>query len=546
MNQPSIVPSVDEKTDGGPEDQGGAPFPPEADLTGQERLAWNVFAGWAGYLVVAATGFLAPRIMDRKLGQESLGVWDFGWSLVSYFGLTQLGVGSSVQRYVAKYRAAGDVASLRIVTSSATGFNLVASACTLFFTAVCAWLVPHMLHTELASEVRSARWLVVLLGVTVATQMAMQVYQGVLAGCHRFDVLNAVTASLEILNSLMIIAVLYAGGGLVALGVVCLGFQLTADISRMTLAHRICPELRLTLADVQWGEARRLLKYGLKATVYSISSLLLIQANKLTVGGAFGLAALAVFSRPLALIRMIETFAAKFAYVLVPTSSSLQSSGQHEKLSLLLLHTARVGTGLALPMILFLAILGDQVMLIWMGSRYQPGPSMLILSLGFLGAVALAPVSALLFGMNLHGWPALAALIAAAASALLGMLNASLLGWGLTGPALAVALPLTASQVFLSIYACRKFDLPLSRFVGYAFGAPLACIVPFALALLASRVLFQERPLLAILAGALAGAATIPPLYWRFVIPEGMRLQIRGLPAQWRAARLLKKAGAGA
>ena len=67
--------------------------PPRPDLTGRDRMAWNVFAGWAGYFVMAIAGFLAPRVMDRSLGQESLGVWDFGWSLVTYFNLTQLGVG---------------------------------------------------------------------------------------------------------------------------------------------------------------------------------------------------------------------------------------------------------------------------------------------------------------------------------------------------------------------------------------------------------------------------------------------------------------------
>ena len=86
------------------------------------------------------------------------------------------------------------------------------------------------------------------------------------------------------------------------------------------------------------------------------------------MGAAFGLVALAVFSRPLALIRMIETFGAKFAYVLTPTASSLQSSGQHERLAQLLLQAGRLGTALALPMILLLAVLGDPIMLAWMGA----------------------------------------------------------------------------------------------------------------------------------------------------------------------------------
>jgi O-antigen/teichoic acid export membrane protein len=534
MSQP--LTSASRKNEGDRDVRDGAPSPPRADVTGQERLAWNVFAGWASYFIVAATGFVAPRVMDRKLGQETLGVWDFGWSMVSYFGLTQLGVGSAVQRYVAKYRAAGDALGLRRLVSSVMGLSLASSALTLGLTIACVWWLPLMLRADLVSESRSARWVVLLLGTTIAVQLAFQLYTGVLAGCHRFDLMNAISATFEVLTAVSIVVVLLAGGGIVALGVVCLAFQLMTDLTRAVWAHRACPELRVKLTDADWGEARQLLKYGIKATVYSISSLLVIQANKLTVGGAFGLATLAVFSRPIALIGMIQSFAGKFANVLTPTASSLQSREQHAELSSLALETARLGASLALPMLLLLAVLGDPIMLLWMGSRYEPGPSMLILSLGFLGVVALAPVNAILFGMNLHGQLALATLVAAGTSALLGVLNGSVLRWGLTGAALAIALPLTASQAYLAAYACRKFGLALPRFVRYAFGTPLACVTPYVLALLASRLVFRERPLLAVLAGIGLGGPTILPLYWRFVVPEGLKTQIRRMPEQMRGA----------
>jgi len=50
-----------------------------------------------------------PRMIDQRLGQELLGVWDFAWSLVHYFEFIQMGLTSSVNRYVAKYRAVGDM-----------------------------------------------------------------------------------------------------------------------------------------------------------------------------------------------------------------------------------------------------------------------------------------------------------------------------------------------------------------------------------------------------------------------------------------------------
>ncbi len=511
---------------------------PKGDLTGQERLAWNVFAGWGGYLIVSLAGFIAPPVMDRKLGQAALGVWDFGWSLVTYFALTQLGVASSVNRYVAKHRAASDVVGLRRVTSSVGALNLTAASLAFLLAALSAWALPWLLRAELAAELPAARVLVVLLGLTVATQMFFQVHQGVLAGCYRFDILNAITATVEVANSLAIVAVLLAGGGLVALGATCLLCQVAAGLMRMYWAARICPEARINLAEADWNEAKRLLKFGVKAFVYSLSGLLVIQANKLIVGGVLGVATLAVFSRPLALIRVIETFAHKFAYVLTPTASSLQSSGQHERLLKFLLQGARLGTALTLPMVLTLAILGDLIMLIWMGPRYAAGPLTIILALGHFGTVAMWPVTMILVGMNRHGWPAVATVTAAALSVLLGLLNAFVLGWGMTGAALAVALPLLGSAAFVAIYACREFGVDGWTFVK-ALRAPIACGIPFALILLASRALWPGRPILAVLGGLALAGPMIVLLYWRFVIPEELKAQVSRLVA--RARRLVAR-----
>src|SRR5690348_219890 len=89
-----------------------APEPSVDDLTGRDRMVSNVLASWAGHLVFIVAGFVMPRQIDRHIGQVGLGVWDFGWTAVNYFFLAQIGVGVSVNRYVARYRAAQDVAGL--------------------------------------------------------------------------------------------------------------------------------------------------------------------------------------------------------------------------------------------------------------------------------------------------------------------------------------------------------------------------------------------------------------------------------------------------
>ena len=82
----------------GADDAVAEPRAASSDPSGQDRMAWNVMASWAGHAVFIVAGFIMPRFIDRTIGQEALGIWDFAWSVVSYFGLAEIGVGASVGR----------------------------------------------------------------------------------------------------------------------------------------------------------------------------------------------------------------------------------------------------------------------------------------------------------------------------------------------------------------------------------------------------------------------------------------------------------------
>src|SRR5688500_952816 len=75
-------------------------------------LLRNVLWSWGGHAVMIAAGFLLPRFIDREAGRDVLGVWDFSWSMVGYFSLIQLGIGASVNVYVAKHLADNDTKQL--------------------------------------------------------------------------------------------------------------------------------------------------------------------------------------------------------------------------------------------------------------------------------------------------------------------------------------------------------------------------------------------------------------------------------------------------
>ena len=512
-----------------PEPASPGPSPPAVDLTGRERMVRNVLFSWGGFIATAVVAFVHPRVMDRTLGQEAVGIWDFGWSLVAYFALAQFGVGSAITRYVALHRASGDVLGLRRVVSSVNCINWAAASLGLVLTAVFTWLAPRMLSAGSASHGQEARWVVALIGATVVSEIGFAVFPGIIGGCHRFDLNNAITAGFEILTWLTAISALLLGGGLVTVAFICLIFELATEAARVTYAYRVCPEMSLRFRYADMTQARGLLSFGLKSQLGSLSGLMIIQANKLFVGAYLGPAALAVFSRPLTLLKVVDTFASRLGSIVSPAASSLQARGQAAEIRTLVQDSTRAGMALVLPMVLTLAILGDPIMVLWMGGRYRPGLIVVTLSAGMLLALALRPVQSILLGLNLHGRISMASFVGAVLSLGLGWLNAEVLGWGLAGAAVAVALPtFLVAGVYVIGYASRSVELPIGQYLRHSFLPPLACGVPLLLVLLAARVLFSGTPALAVGVGVTVGGLVLAPLYWRFLLTPHMRAKVRG------------------
>src|ERR1700760_3432566 len=115
----------------------------QVDRTGRSRLVSNVLFTWGGQLVFFVSGFIMPRMIDHKLGQDVLGVWDFSWALIAYFRFVDMGVTASVNRYVARHYGKGEIEGINRVVSSATFALALAALVILAATVVAVLTLPY-------------------------------------------------------------------------------------------------------------------------------------------------------------------------------------------------------------------------------------------------------------------------------------------------------------------------------------------------------------------------------------------------------------------
>ncbi|MGB2986396.1 MAG: oligosaccharide flippase family protein [Phycisphaerae bacterium] len=514
---------------------------PQSDVTGRDRITRNVLASWGGYGVFIVAGFIMPRLIDTRIGQEALGVWDFAWSLVAYFSLVQAGVVSSVNRFVAKYQAVGDLDGVNRAVSSVSCVLLIMGIVVLGLTVSATLAVPRLLSNQLAGYVGDAKWLVFLLGVSLAVQIAFSGFGGVITGCHRWDLHNYIDAGSYAATVAGMIAVLSFGGGLPGLALMNLCGQVAGRAVRCVLAYRVFPGLHVRLAYAHWSDARRMIAFGGKSFVHSMTELLLNQTTNILILAYLGPASLAVYARPRALVRHVTTLVRKYAYVLGPTASSLHAVGQKQELGSLLTQGTRYAAYIALPMILVLAILGGPILHLWMGSHYEHGPLLAILAVGYFGTIIQESVLAVLWGMNLHGRPGLAKLAAGLCVIAMVIVMLGPLRLGLIATAIAVTVPLTiVNGVYVPIYACHRTGLSVRQYLRDAMQGPVLCAIPFGLSLVGVRIVFAGNPLVTLAYGGLVGGVVLALLYWKYVLPSGLKIRLTRRLSLLRSSRCAK------
>jgi len=538
-NEPEIQPNISHKSG-----------KPPGDVTGRDRMAGNIVANWAGYAVFVAAGFILPRVINGQLGKELLGVWDFAWALVAYFGLVQVGVVSSVNRYVAKYRAAGDVDGVNRSVSSVTSVLLVMGIVILCLTLAATMLIPTFFSERLAKHaadaeqvagyIADAKRVVLLLGVSLAIETAFAAFGGVLTGCYRYGLHSAIHAGCHAATAVGMIVVLFLEGGLPQLAWVYFFGGLANRVIRCLVAYRVYPQLRIRPAYVDFRLARNMITFGGKSFIPSVADMLLNQTTSVLILAYLGPAALAVYSRPRALVRHVLTLVLKYAHVLTPTASSLHVMGKRDDLQELLTKGIRFAASITLPMTITLVILGGPILKLWMGDDFKEPVLMAVLILGHVASIMQLPMLTVLMGLNAHGRVGIAKLISAICGVVMVVLVLAVLKGSLVGVALAIAIPITiANGIYVPIYTCRRLDMSLRRCITEALQTPVLCSIPFVVSLVAVRFLFADSYVLELIVGAAVGGCILTPLYWRYLLPAGLKQKT----ARWVAARWVNRAG---
>jgi O-antigen/teichoic acid export membrane protein len=455
----------------------------------------NVGSSWFSLGLNILVGiFLSPFILHR-LGDAAFGLWVLVFAITGYYGLFDLGIRSSIVRYVAKYSANNEHDELnRLVNTALFSYSAIGAVAMLL-----TFLASHYIDSIFrvpASFHSTARLLLLMVGSAVSLGFPLGVAGGILEGLQRFYVLNFTNVCSTLLRALLIVIALRHGYGLLTLALITVTLPLLGNLVNAGVVLSILP-LHFHPKYLNRESLHRIATYSGPTFMIIIASRLRFKTDAMVIGTFVSSAAITYFTIGARLVDYMGEVVSSLAQIFIPMSSRSDAIGDSEQLKRIFIAGNRACALIVFPLTASLIILGKSVIEVWVGVRYVATsyPVLLMLVIPTATMLAQAACGRVLFGMAKHKTLALAVLLEGTANLILSIVLVR--RFGILGDAAGTAIPLLCTTLFfLPRHTCRILGVRVWTYVREGFLLPLILSIPLIAVLLLIRSRFGAHNLL--------------------------------------------------
>jgi O-antigen/teichoic acid export membrane protein len=446
------------------------------------HIARSVLSNWFSTVATLAVGFfLAPFIVHR-LGNVAYGVWVLAISSVSYLTLLDLGMASSVIRFVSKGYSTKDHEGASEALSAVLWCRLQISALILVLTGLLAAIFPKVFKVP-ADLVHDARSALLLIGLTTAIAMSFGVFSSTLSALHRYDLRSYISLTQLTIRVSGVVLVLRTGHGILAIACCELVAAIVGNSLLYIFARKVYPELTIQLRKPEWDVVRKIWSYSVYAFMVTIAVQLVYQTDNLVVGAFVSSAAVTFYSIGNQLCRYTDQIIGGITSTFTPAASTYESAGDFAGLRNLYFNGTRFTMALSLPIVITLILRGGTFIGLWMGPQYSKvsGTVLAILATALMFSLQNTTAGAIAFGIEKHKMLAKWSTAEGVSNLVLSILLAR--KFQLYGVAIGTLVPsLVIHIICWPRYVCKLVNVSYKEVFLNVWGPVFLCAAPFAAA----------------------------------------------------------------
>jgi O-antigen/teichoic acid export membrane protein len=454
----------------------------------------NVGSNWVGMLVAAVVGIVLFRTIRHNLG-ASFGVWALLSTGLRYPMILERAFSLSTNRFVAFYRENTEQMN-RFVSASFSilmglAFLIIAAAVLLSF------FVSDIFTAITSESAHEAQITCILVGATLALRIVGATFGGALRGYQYHTRSNAVAITANLLRLVLTLGILALWKSMIA---VQLAFVTAAAVSVLlmfSVARKSIEGFKIVVSKIGKNTIRELFRHTGHATARSGSMVFMFSTLVLIVGKVGSTEDVEVYVIASLIPSFIRGLLAGTQNVFLPVITSLNATGQTEKVKAVITKGTHISSALACALLIMLFVFAREVLAIWFEEAVPPQTVLVmrvliisVLSRGFFGIwlPSLAGIG------HLRGLT-IASITTAAGAIILELIL--LQGFVSVPMAASIALVIVLwvyMGIWLPLYGLRKLEMHLYEYLKDSLSQPLAAsLVSITSLWILSSILLREN-----------------------------------------------------
>lgn len=427
---------------------------------------------------IFSTMLFTPFLI-RTLGQAEYGVYQLVTSLTSYLVLLDLGVGNSVIRYVAKYRADNDIQAQKKFLGVTTIYYLLIAFVALGISTVILVLFPTVFAKGLsAEEVQLAEKLFGITMCAVAFSLGTSAFSNTVIAYERFSVSKGTVIILTVLKILVSVVALKLGFG--SRGIVIVNFCITILTRSIYVVYVLfILKIRPSFKKVEFSYVKEIASFSSFVLLQMVASQINAMSDQVLLGifakGASVI--IGIYGVGAQVLQYFKTIGSHFTSVLMPGLVRLVEAGADAKRyeSEMIRISRIVFMVLSVIWVVF-ALFGKDFICLWAGAENEQAYFVaVVLMLPTIFSYSEGVGYQLLQSMAKHRIPAIVQVIAAALNVVLTII---LIYWNpLKGAVISTFIALFACDIIImNIMYKRQIGIRLTVYFSGMFKGIVPCL----------------------------------------------------------------------
>lgn len=463
--------------------------------------------------------FYTPYML-RMMGQSEYGLYAIVASIMAYLTVLDFGLGNTIVRYTAKFRAEGKLKELNsmygmfVLVYSAIGLIAVALGIALYFNV--DFFYGDSLTTE---ELYKVEVMILLMTFNLGITFPLTIFNSIITAYEKFVFQRVLRIGYIVFNTSIMILLLMMGYR--AIGMVALMTVLNVIIQVSNFCYcRYGIKIKVRFKGFQKDLFKEIAGYSFFIFLGVIVDRLYWSSGQLILGAKVGTAAVAVFAVAIQLQQMYRNFSTAIPGVFLPKVTAMATKQSSEKeISDLFIRTGRIQFIILSLILCGFVLFGQQFVIIWAGADYAQTYIIALLLIVPLTVPLIQNIGiTILLARNKVKFRSLFYLGLASFSVVLQLILVDKFQG--IGSAVAIAIGMILGQwIGMNIYYYKKEKIDIPRFWKEIGRMALA---PFILSLLVFVILrwVELDSLLKLAVGIVCFVAVYLPVFWKMSMNE--------------------------